>query len=78
MYNIGGSTIHSALSIPLNKSINDIKPLYDERRDVVIIKYAQVKLLILDETSLIGSRKFSFNDKRLRIIKHKKIVLKKI
>jgi hypothetical protein len=63
-YNFGGSTIQSTLSIPLNKSINDFKPLDDERRDILIKKSAPKKL-ILDETSLIGSRMFSFNDKRL-------------
>jgi hypothetical protein len=30
-YNIGGSTIHSRLTILLNKSINDFKPLGDEK-----------------------------------------------
>jgi hypothetical protein len=48
---------------PFHKSINDFKALDDERRDVLIKKYAQVKLLILDETSLIGNQMFSFNDK---------------
>ncbi len=70
--NIGGFTTHLALSIPLNKSIHDFKPLDDERCDILIKKYAQVKLSILDETSLIGSRMFSFNDKRLQLIKRKK------
>jgi len=53
----------------LNKSINDFKALDDEIRDVLIKKHAQVKLLILDETSLIGNQMFSFNDKRLQLIK---------
>jgi hypothetical protein len=34
-YNISGSTIHSGLAIPLNKSVN-FKPLSDERRDDLI------------------------------------------
>ncbi len=71
-YNIGGFTIHSTLSIPLNKSINDFKPLENERRVVSIKSYAQVKLLLLDETSLIGNQMFSIKDKRLRLIKHSK------
>jgi len=37
-YNIGGSIIPSTLSIPLNKLINDFKPLHDERCDVLIKK----------------------------------------
>jgi hypothetical protein len=57
------------ISIPLNKSINDSK-LGDNRSDPLIKKYAQVKLLILDEISLTSSQMFSFVDKRLRIMKH--------
>jgi hypothetical protein len=38
-YNISGSTLHSGLSIPLNKSINDFKPLIDERCDDLAKKY---------------------------------------
>jgi hypothetical protein len=49
----------------LNKSINDFKPFDDEGHGIWIKKYAQIKLLLLDETSLIGSQIFSFNDKRL-------------
>jgi hypothetical protein len=33
-------------------------------------QYTQLKLLVLDEISLIGSWMFSFIDKRLGIIKH--------
>jgi len=77
-HNIGGSITPSTLSIPLNKSINNFKPLHDERCDVLIKKYAHVKVLILDEMSLIGSCMFSFIDKRLQIIKRKKIIFLKI
>ncbi len=69
-YNIGGSTIHSWLTILLKKSINDFKPLVDEKRDALMKQYTQLKLLVLDEISLIGSWMFSFIDKRLGIIKH--------
>jgi hypothetical protein len=55
----------------INKSINDFKPLSDERCDILAKQYTQLKLLMLDEISLIGSQMFSFVDKRLRIIKHK-------
>ncbi len=38
-YNISGSTLHTGLSIPLNKSINDFKPLIDERCDDLAKQY---------------------------------------
>jgi len=39
IYNVGESTIHLGLTIPLNKSINDFKPFSDERCDVLIKQY---------------------------------------
>jgi hypothetical protein len=39
----------------LKKSINDFKPLVDEKRDALMKQYTQLKLLVLDEISLIGS-----------------------
>jgi hypothetical protein len=54
-YNIGGSTIYSKLAILLNKSINDFKPLGDEKCDALMKRYTKLKLLVLDEISLIGS-----------------------
>lgn len=36
IYNVGESTIHLGLTIPLNKSIIDFKPFSDERCDVLI------------------------------------------
>jgi hypothetical protein len=54
-YNIGRSTIHSGLAILLKKSINDLKPLGDEKCDALIKQYTQLKLLVLDEISLINS-----------------------
>jgi hypothetical protein len=41
-YNIGGATLGSGLSIPLKKSINDFKPLSDERCDALAKQYTQL------------------------------------
>jgi hypothetical protein len=38
-YNVGESTVHVGLTIPLNKSINDFKLFSDERCDVLIKQY---------------------------------------
>ncbi len=51
IYNVGESTTHLGLTIPLNKSINDLKPFSDERCDVLIKQYTWLRLLVLDEIS---------------------------
>jgi len=45
-YNINGSTLHSWLSIPLNKSIYDFKPLIDERCDDLAKQYTILKITV--------------------------------
>jgi DNA replication protein DnaC len=67
-FNIGGSTIHSALGIPLNKSLLELGGLSDERRDSFAKTYDQLRLLVIDEISLVGSRMFAMIDRRLRTI----------
>jgi hypothetical protein len=54
-FNISGSTIHSALGIPLNKSLLELGILNDERCDNFIKKYNQLCLLVINEISLVGS-----------------------
>jgi hypothetical protein len=67
-FNIGGSTIHSALGIPLNKSLLELGGLSDERRDNFAKKFGQLRLLVIDEISLVGSRMFAMVDRRMRVI----------
>jgi hypothetical protein len=62
-FNIGGSTIHSALGIPLNKSLLELGGLSDERHDNFAKKYDQLRLLVIDEISLVGSRMFAMIDR---------------
>jgi ATP-dependent DNA helicase PIF1 len=67
-FNIGGSTIHSALGIPLNKNLLELGGLSDERHDSFAKKYDQLRLLVIDEISLVGSWMFAMIDRRLRTI----------
>jgi DNA replication protein DnaC len=58
-------TIHSTLTIPLNKNFNELKALSNEKCDNLIKKYDQLHLLVIDEISLVGNRMLSFVDPRL-------------
>ncbi|XP_059067532.1 ATP-dependent DNA helicase PIF1-like [Cryptomeria japonica] len=65
-YNIGGTTLHSALFIPFNKSTSN--SLRSERLDVLTKEYQQLRLVLIDEISLIGARMLHCIDKRFREI----------
>jgi hypothetical protein len=67
-YNAGGTTIHSALLMPFNKS--QFLPLGKEMLDTLSNIYSELQLVFIDEASLIGSRFLYSIDNRLRNIKH--------
>jgi exonuclease III len=67
-YNAGGTTIHSALLMPFNKS--HFLPLSKEMLDKLSKLYQELQLVFIDEASLIGSRFLFSIDNRLRNIKH--------
>jgi hypothetical protein len=67
-FNIGESTIHSILGIPLNKNLLELRGLSDERREYFVKKYGQLWLLIIDGISLVKSRIFAMVDRRMKII----------
>jgi hypothetical protein len=61
-FNIGGSTIHSALGIPLNKSLLELGGLSDERHDSYAKKYDQLRLLVIDEIYILSWESDVCND----------------
>ena len=67
-YNAGGTTIHSALLIPFNKS--SFLPLSNEMLDTLGKLYQELRVVLIDEASLIGSCFLYCIDDRLRNIKH--------
>jgi hypothetical protein len=67
-YNPGGTTVHSALLMPFNKSW--FLPLNKEMLDTLSMIYEELQLVFIDEASLIGSRFLYSIDNRLRSIKH--------
>jgi DNA replication protein DnaC len=67
-FNINGTIIHSALAIPLNRGINELKPFLDEKNSL-IKSHDQLCLLIIDEISLIRNQMLTFTDQRQCIVK---------
>jgi hypothetical protein len=69
-YNASGTTIHSALLMPFNKS--HFLPLNKEILDTLSNIYDEIQLVFIDEASLIGSYFLYSIDNRLRNTKHVK------
>ena len=67
-FNAGGVTLHFALSMSFNKS--EYLPLNNEKLDTLTKHYQQLFVMLIDETSLVGSTFLYQIDKRLREIKH--------
>jgi len=66
-FNIDGITIHSSLSIIVN--CKDLQSLNLEQLDNLVKKYDQLKLIVLNEISLIRKIILKFIDFQLRSIK---------
>ena len=60
-YNIGGVTIHSAFHISFNKS--EFLPLNSDILDKMSKYYAQLRVILVDEISLVGSTFLHYIDK---------------
>ena len=58
-YNIKGNTIHSALAIPANQSLKNYKHLDSSRPNTIRSCIGGVKLIFLDEISMVGSCMFN-------------------
>ena len=66
-HNIGGSTIHSLLKVPINK--NETGPLNTEKLNAMRSMFADVRVILLDEVSMISYDLFKMVDARLRSLK---------
>ena len=58
-FNIKGNTIHSALAIPACQSLKNYKPLDSSRLNTLRSQLGGVKLIFLDEISMVGSTMFN-------------------
>lgn len=68
-HNIGGTTIHSALHLPL--LTNSHATLSSEKLNALSTHYQNLRLVVFEEISLIGAKTFHLADSRLRSIMHK-------
>ncbi len=54
-FNIGGMTIHSAFQIPVNQSLKHYKPLQPNDLNSLATKLEHIKVLIIDECSMVSN-----------------------
>ncbi|XP_053407909.1 uncharacterized protein LOC128559625 [Mercenaria mercenaria] len=66
-YNIGGVTIHSAFNIPAEQGFN-FKPLDMQQLGTFQAKSQHLKIIFIDEVSMVGQRMFNFINLRLQEI----------
>ena len=63
--NIDGSTIHSSLGIPVSCQGMQIPKLSNKRRSLLRIKYEDLKVIIIDEISMVSNKLFLHMHQRL-------------
>ena len=69
-YTIRGNTIHSTLAIPANQSLRNYKPLDSSRLNTLRCQFGGVKLIFVDEISVVGNSMFAIQlNNRLKDIK---------
>jgi exonuclease III len=66
-YNVGGLTIHSAFNIPADQGFK-FKPLDMQQLCTFQTKYKSLKIVFIDEISMVGKRMFNFINLRLQEI----------
>ena len=66
-HNIGGSTIHSAFCIPANQGFQ-FKPLDMQQLNSMRARYHSLKMVIIDEISMVGRGMFNYINLRLQEI----------
>lgn len=65
---IGGITLHRALGLPFNQCPHTLKPLEHSIKNKLYAQLHELKLLIIDEISLVGNKLLYLIDQRLRQI----------
>ena len=67
-FNIRGSTLHSLFHLPVQVKKDALEPLSADMLKRVRKQFASLKLLIIDEISMVGYKLFSMLNKRLQQI----------
>ena len=72
-YLIKGNTIHNALAIPASQSLKNYRPLDSGRLDTLRCELHALKLILLDEISMVGNSMFTIQlNNRLKDLKGSK------
>ena len=73
-YLIKGNTIHSAFGIPASQSLKNNKPLNSGRLNTMRCELGSLKLILLDELSMVGNSMFTVQliNNRLKDLKGSK------
>ena len=58
-YTIKGNTVHSALAVPANQSLKNYNQLDSSRLNTLRSKFGGVKLIFVDEISMVGNSMFA-------------------
>lgn len=66
-FNIHGQTIHSLFCIPANQNLK-YTPLDVQQLDDMRVKFRSLKILFVDEVSMVGNKMFNFINMRLQEI----------
>ena len=64
-FHIGGTTIHSALGIPVTQNKNELKPMSAELKNKFRNRLWNLKVIIIDEVSMVGAGTLQNIHKRL-------------
>lgn len=64
---IGGHTVHSLFCIPANQNLK-FKPLDIQQLDTFRVKFRSLKVIFIDEISMVGNKMFNFINVRLQKI----------
>ncbi|CAG4932245.1 unnamed protein product [Parnassius apollo] len=69
-FGIGGKTIHSALGLPVSQAGNILPELSPSVANTLATNLAKLRLIVIDEISMLGSRTFHQINRRLQQIFH--------
>ncbi|XP_046974744.1 uncharacterized protein LOC124541014 [Vanessa cardui] len=69
-FGIGGQTVHNAFCLPISQCGSTMPSLSAGTANTLASKLCKVKLIILDEISMLGSRTFNQINRRLQQIFH--------
>ncbi|XP_065356189.1 uncharacterized protein LOC135950582 [Calliphora vicina] len=67
-FGIGGATLHSLFSLPVNQYSGEIRPLSNDVVNSLYARFMDLKVLIIDEISMVGARMLNYLDARLKQI----------